>query len=245
MRPSAIAAAGMVLSQPTSTTSASRQWPVTASSIESAITSREGSEARMPVVPIAMPSVTAMVLNSTGVPPAALMPSRADCASSRSVRLQGEMSDHVCTTPTSGLAMSASDRPVARSMARAGARDGPDLIWSEFTGMRAVSRLRGFFEGPETRNPAPLPVRGFRFGPCCCVLGHVDPAPVRGLIRRTTTTTAISAGTTATSTTSRTAAGRAEAVRAAKVGVLKFMDPTRPRAFPRCQHFVVMWTSFE
>ena len=38
----------MVLSQPTSSTIASRQWPLTASSIESAMVSREASEARMP-----------------------------------------------------------------------------------------------------------------------------------------------------------------------------------------------------
>ncbi len=68
-RARAIAAAGMVLSQPHSSTTPSRQWPLTANSIESAITSREASEARMPLLPMAMPSVMAMVLNSTGVPP--------------------------------------------------------------------------------------------------------------------------------------------------------------------------------
>ena len=71
-RAAAIAAAGMVLSQPTSSTIASRQCPVTASSIESAMVSRDTSDARMPSLPIAMPSVTAMVLNSIGVPPAAV-----------------------------------------------------------------------------------------------------------------------------------------------------------------------------
>jgi hypothetical protein len=124
----AIAAAGMVLSQPHSTTIASRQWPSTASSIESVITSRLISEARMPGVPMAMPSVTAMVLNSTGVPPAARTPAAACSASSRRLRLHGLTFDHVCTIATSGLAMASSSRPVARSIARAGARSGPVFI---------------------------------------------------------------------------------------------------------------------
>ena len=50
------------------------RWPATTSSIESAITSREISEARIPVVPIETPSETEIVLNSIGVPPAARMP---------------------------------------------------------------------------------------------------------------------------------------------------------------------------
>jgi hypothetical protein len=41
----------------------------------SAIISRLTSEAFMPSVPIVMPSLMLMVLNSSGVPPAALMPS--------------------------------------------------------------------------------------------------------------------------------------------------------------------------
>ncbi|CAM5260661.1 hypothetical protein RLIN73S_02494 [Rhodanobacter lindaniclasticus] len=84
----------------------------------------------MPGVPMAMPSVTAMVLNSTGVPPAARMPAIAACASSRRLRLHGETSDQVCTTATSGFFSAASSMPVARSMARAGARSGPALIRS-------------------------------------------------------------------------------------------------------------------
>ena len=48
--------------------------PRATSSIESAITSRETSDARMPSVPIETPSETAIVLNSIGVPPASRMP---------------------------------------------------------------------------------------------------------------------------------------------------------------------------
>ena len=44
------------------------------SSTESAITSRDGSEAFMPSWPMAMPSVTVMVQNSRGVPPPAATP---------------------------------------------------------------------------------------------------------------------------------------------------------------------------
>ena len=61
----------------------------TASSIESAITSRDTSDARIPSVPMLMPSETTMVLNSIGVPPAARMPSFTFAPSSRRCRLHG------------------------------------------------------------------------------------------------------------------------------------------------------------
>ena len=66
--------AGMVLSQPTRTMSASNRLPRATSSIESAMTSRLTSEARMPSEPIVMPSEIETVLNSSGVPPASRMP---------------------------------------------------------------------------------------------------------------------------------------------------------------------------
>ena len=44
-------------------------------STESAMTSREGSEYNMPEWPMAMPSSTAMVLNSRPTPPASAMAS--------------------------------------------------------------------------------------------------------------------------------------------------------------------------
>ena len=56
----------MVLSQPTMQTTPSSWCPSMASSIESATTSRLISEAFMPAVPIEMPSVTTIVLKSTG-----------------------------------------------------------------------------------------------------------------------------------------------------------------------------------
>ena len=77
---------------------------------------------------MAIPSVTAIVLNSIGVPPAAITPRRTSWARSRRVMLHGDTSVHVCTIATSGLAIAASSIPVARSMARAGAWAGPDLM---------------------------------------------------------------------------------------------------------------------
>jgi hypothetical protein len=67
-------AAGIVLSQPTRQTKPSKRWPRTTSSMESAMTSRLTSEARMPSVPIVTPSDTDTVLNSIGVAPPARIP---------------------------------------------------------------------------------------------------------------------------------------------------------------------------
>ena len=75
MRRSAIAAPGIVLSQPTRQTRPSNRWPRATVSIESATTSRETRLAFIPSVPIETPSLTEIVLNSIGVPPAARMPS--------------------------------------------------------------------------------------------------------------------------------------------------------------------------
>ena len=65
---------GIVLSQPDNATTPSNRCPRATSSIESAMTSRLISEAFIPSVPIEMPSETAMVLYSMGVPPAVRMP---------------------------------------------------------------------------------------------------------------------------------------------------------------------------
>lgn len=61
----------MILSQLEMHTSASAQWALTMYSTESAMMSRLGSEYSMPSWPMAMPSSTAMVLNSLATPPAA------------------------------------------------------------------------------------------------------------------------------------------------------------------------------
>src|SRR5688572_1640186 len=89
--------------------------------------SREISEAFMPSCPIAMPSETAMVTNSRGVPPAAVTPALAALAWRSRVRLHGVASFHVLATPTHGLRMSSSVSPMARKNARCGARCLPSV----------------------------------------------------------------------------------------------------------------------
>ena len=81
----------------------------------------------MPSVPIDTPSLTAIVLNSIGVPPAARMPSLTHSASRRWLKLHGIVSIHVVATPTMGLARSSSVKPMALSIARAPARSGPSV----------------------------------------------------------------------------------------------------------------------
>ncbi len=68
-RMAAINMPGVILSQLEIHTSASAQCAFTMYSTLSAIRSREGSEYNMPLCPIAMPSSTAIVLNSLATPP--------------------------------------------------------------------------------------------------------------------------------------------------------------------------------
>ena len=126
-----MAAPGLVLSQPERMTRPSKRWPRATSSMESATTSRLTSEAFMPSVPMATPSLTAMVLNSMGVPPASRMPAFTNSARRRWLRLQGIVSIHVVATPTMGLARSSSLKPMPFSMARAPARSGPSVKVAE------------------------------------------------------------------------------------------------------------------
>ncbi len=116
---------GSDLSQPASTTIASSRSACIISSTESAMTSRETSEARMPSWPIEMPSLTAIVVNSSGKPPASRTPRLASLARRSSGMLQGVTSFQLLATPTCGLSQSSSVMPTARSIARAGARSSP------------------------------------------------------------------------------------------------------------------------
>jgi hypothetical protein len=70
-RSAAISMPGVILSQLEMHTSASAQCAFTMYSTESAMSSRLGSEYSIPSWPMAMPSSTAMVLNSFATPPAA------------------------------------------------------------------------------------------------------------------------------------------------------------------------------
>ena len=111
-RASAITQPGIVLSQPDSAITASNMCPRATSSIESAITSRLTSEARIPSVPIVMPSEIATVLNSMGVPPAARTPSFTRSASRRRWKLQGIVSVQVFAMPTIGRCSASSSKPI-------------------------------------------------------------------------------------------------------------------------------------
>ena len=83
------------------------------SSTESAMTSRETSEDFMPWWPMAMPSVTVMVQNSRGVPPAAATPFLTACAWRISEMLQGAASFQQVATPTKGWWICSRVRPMA------------------------------------------------------------------------------------------------------------------------------------
>ena len=158
-RPTAIAAPGLVLSQATSITRPSKRWPRATSSIESAITSRETSEARIPDVPIETPSETAIVLNSIGVPPASRTPRLTCTARSRWLRLHGIVSIQVVPTPTIGFARSSSVKPVPFSIARAPARSGPSVraALRRFAGSDGVS-----YGGRHAGSPRSIGLDGLR-----------------------------------------------------------------------------------
>ncbi len=72
------------------------------SSTVSAIASREASELRIPSCPMAMPSVTVMVVNSRGLPWASFTPPLTACACRLSAMLQGAASFQQVATPTRG-----------------------------------------------------------------------------------------------------------------------------------------------
>src|SRR6266542_402790 len=108
----------------------------------SATISRETSEAFIPSVPIAMPSEMAIVLHSTGVPPASRIPSFTQRATSRRWTVQGMISIQLWATPTSGRPKSASVYPAPRIIARAGARDGPSSIVRLWVRGASVTRAR-------------------------------------------------------------------------------------------------------
>ncbi len=147
-RASAIAPPGMVLSQPTSTTRPSNPLPRATSSIESAITSRLISEARIPSVPIVMPSEIDTVLNSIGVAPAARTPAFTCSASVRRLRLHGPISIQVFAMPMSGFLRSASENPAPLSIARAGARLGPVVRGLPTVGCRHALLSREWLAAP-------------------------------------------------------------------------------------------------
>ncbi len=90
---------GSDLSHPARVTRPSNRSACMTVSTESAMISRLTSEARMPSWPIEIPSDTAMVMNSSGNPPASVTPSLARLASRSRGRLHGVTSFHEEATP--------------------------------------------------------------------------------------------------------------------------------------------------
>src|SRR6516164_8080983 len=118
-RIAAISIPGVILSQLEMQISASAQCALTMYSTESAISSREGSEYSMPPCPMAMPSSTAIVLNSRGIAPAARTASATTLPTSARCTWPGTNSVKLLATAMIGLPRSSLATPVARSRARA------------------------------------------------------------------------------------------------------------------------------
>jgi hypothetical protein len=74
--------------------------------------SREISEVFMPSVPMVMPSLMAIVLNSIGVPPASRTPSATFAARRRRLKLHGIVPIHVFAMPTIGFSRSSFVKPI-------------------------------------------------------------------------------------------------------------------------------------
>ena len=83
------------------------------SSTESAMTSRDANDDFIPAWPMAMPSVTVMVVNSRGVPWLAATPFFTAWAWRCSEMLQGAASFQAVATPTSGWWICSVVRPMA------------------------------------------------------------------------------------------------------------------------------------
>jgi len=115
----AISMPGVILSQFEMQIMASAQCAFTMYSTESAMSSRLGSEYSMPPCPMAMPSSTAIVLNSRGIAPAARTASDTTWPTSRRCTCPGTNSVKLFATAMIGLPMSSLATPVARSRARA------------------------------------------------------------------------------------------------------------------------------
>jgi len=85
----------------------------------------------IPGVPMLIPSDTVMVEKLTALPPASVQPWVACSASSARWTLQGVRSLGEPQMPTWGRSKSASSKPTARSMERAGARSCPSTTTDE------------------------------------------------------------------------------------------------------------------
>ena len=118
-RSAAISMPGVILSQLEMHTSASAQCAFAMYSTASAISSREGSEYSMPSWPIAMPSSTAIVLNSLATPPTRSISRATSCPMSFKCTCPGTNWVKELAMAMIGLWKSSSPIPVARHNARA------------------------------------------------------------------------------------------------------------------------------
>jgi hypothetical protein len=142
-RIAAMSMPGVILSQFEMHTSASAQCAFTMYSTESAIRSRLGSEYSMPSCPMAMPSSTAMVLNSLATPPAASISRATSCPKSLRCTWPGTNWVNELAMAMMGLSKSPSCMPVARHKARAPAMLRPDVeVLERYAGMESL-RSRG------------------------------------------------------------------------------------------------------
>ena len=109
-----ISSAGCVLSQPPSSTTASKGWARSVSSTSIASRLRNGNE-----VGLMMFSLSDISGISNGTPPASRMPVRTSSANARKLRLHGLMSDQVFRMPMAGRVIRSSRlHPAAASVER-------------------------------------------------------------------------------------------------------------------------------
>ncbi len=137
-RRAALSIPGVILSQFEMQISASGQCALTMYSTLSAIRSRDGSEYSIPPWPMAIPSSTAMVLNSRGIPPACLTASATISPTGLRCVCPGTNWVYEFATATIGLPKSSRSTPAARSSARAPAMLRP---WVTVRDRRAGIRL--------------------------------------------------------------------------------------------------------
>src|SRR5690606_13296437 len=122
----------MFLSQPPMANRPSKPWQPATVSMESAMTSRDTSEYFMASVPLAIPSEMVIVLKMTALLPFRSTPSAASSARPLMCMLQGVTMLQVEAIPIWGFWKSASEKPTARSMARAGAFLMPSTMGLEW-----------------------------------------------------------------------------------------------------------------
>src|SRR5271165_4684792 len=169
----AISMPGVILSQFEMQIMASAQCALTMYSTESAISSRLGSEYSMPPWPMAMPSSTAILLNSRGIAPAARTASATTWPTSRRCTWPGTNSVKLFATAMIGLPRSSLATPVARSRARAPAMFLPCVTVRDLNaGMpKLPSNWKNLLGRSAYR----------RHGPC---RGHVRKHLARGVVDR-------------------------------------------------------------